>query len=302
MLVKTFRTIALWGSLSIGIVFLSSCSQPIIDSSITEKNDNTFKPIVGVAALGQLSPKGDIRSLAAPFSGFGGTPRVYELLVEEGDSVKQGQILAVFDNRNRALADLNVAIAYLETIEEEIKRQNIEVSRYQAAAEKGAISLISYEVQKDELTQLKGQRNQTKEELVGLKYDLDQSQLKSPINGVILRVMAREGERPSSEGVLKVGATKKMEALIEVYESDIDRVRLYQNVNIVSENGGFDGSLSGRVSLISPEVRQRRVLSTDPTGDADARIVEVRVTLDPKSALIVKSLSGMKVIARFEPF
>ena len=92
-----------------------------------------------------------------------------------------------------------------------------------------------------------------------------------------------------------------MEALIEVYESDIARVRYGQTVNLISENGGFNGSLLGTVSLITPQVRQRRVLSTDPTGDADARIIEVRVRLDPESAQLVSDLSGMKVIARFEP-
>ena len=92
-----------------------------------------------------------------------------------------------------------------------------------------------------------------------------------------------------------------MEALIEVYESDIDRVQIGQAVDLISENGGFDGSLRGQVSLISPQVRQRRVLSTDPTGDADSRVVEVRVKLDNSSAKKVSHLTGMKVIARFLP-
>ena len=55
------------------------------------------------------------------------------------------------------------------------------------------------------------------------------------------------------------------------------------------------------MSLISPQVRQRRVLSTDPTGDADSRVVEVRVKLDNASAKKVSHLTGMKVIARFLP-
>jgi HlyD family secretion protein len=45
-------------------------------------------------------------------------------------------------------------------------------------------------------------------------------------------------------------------------------------------------------------VRQRQVLSTDPTGDADARIVEVRVSLDPDDAQRVRQLTGLKVIAK----
>jgi HlyD family secretion protein len=91
-----------------------------------------------------------------------------------------------------------------------------------------------------------------------------------------------------------------MEALVEVYESDIDRVRLGQLVRLTSENGGFGGSLSGVVQRINPQVRQREVLSTDPTGDADARIVEVRVRLDSADARRVRDLSGLKVIARLQ--
>ena len=81
----------------------------------------------------------------------------------------------------------------------------------------------------------------------------------------------------------------------------MNRVKVGQNVSLISENGGFKGTLNGKVELISPQVRQRKVLSTDPTGDADARVVEVRVSLDKSSASQVSRLTGMKVIARFDP-
>jgi HlyD family secretion protein len=48
-------------------------------------------------------------------------------------------------------------------------------------------------------------------------------------------------------------------------------------------------------------VRQRQVLSTDPTGDADARVVDVRLAIDPADAARVRELAGLKVIARFQP-
>jgi HlyD family secretion protein len=102
-------------------------------------------------------------------------------------------------------------------------------------------------------------------------------------------------------GILELGATDRMEAVAEVYESDIDRVRVGQSVRLTSENGGFDGSLQARVLRISPQVRQRQVLSTDPTGDADARVVEVRLELDPSAVAKVRDLAGLKVIARFTP-
>jgi HlyD family secretion protein len=118
---------------------------------------------------------------------------------------------------------------------------------------------------------------------------------------LVLKIHSRVGERPGNDGVLELGAGDQMEAVAEVYETDINRVQLGQAVTLVSENGGFRGSLQARVIRISPQVRQRAVLSTDPTGDADARVVEVRLALDPADARRVASLTGLKIIARFQP-
>tara|TARA_B100000959_G_C14824139_1_gene559067 strand:+ start:171 stop:968 length:798 start_codon:yes stop_codon:yes gene_type:complete len=259
------------------------------------------RPIEAVAALGQLEPAGDVRRLAAPLGGFGGTPRVAVLKVREGDQVKLGQVLAEFDNRAKILADLAAVQARLETLDIQLRMQRREVIRYQEAAVVGASSLVDLEGEQEELVKFEGNRREALAELRGLEADLADSELKSPIDGVVLRVHTRVGERPGSDGVLEVGANQTMEALIEVYESDVSRVSIGQVVRLISENGGFKGSLMGRVERISPQVRQRKVLSTDPTGDADARVVEVRVSLDPSSALQVKRLTGMKVIARFKP-
>jgi HlyD family secretion protein len=254
-----------------------------------------------VAALGQLEPAGDIRRLAAPVSGFGGTPRVAELLVNEGDPVKVGQVLARFDNRLQIQADVAAVDARIRMLQAEIRLQRKEVDRYRLAASVGAAALVVLDDKRDELLRFQGQLQQARAERRKLEADLADSELRSPIEGLVLRIHTRAGERPGADGVIEVGASQSMQALIEVYESDINRVQLGQRVTLTSENGGFKQSLAGKVIGISPQVRQRQVLSTDPTGDADARIVEVRVTLDPASAERVRTLAGMKVIARFQP-
>ncbi|WP_320667593.1 HlyD family efflux transporter periplasmic adaptor subunit [Prochlorococcus sp. MIT 1307] len=284
--------------------FLASLFSTFVERSKEATEIKSSEPLVipleSVAALGQLSPLGEVRSLAAPISGFGGTPRVAELLIKEGDFVKKGQVLAIFDNKPQILADLSGVRARIKTLSIKIKLQTRQVARFKQAAKQGAASIVNLEDKEDELIKLEGQRLEALAELIGLEADLNDSQLKSPIDGVVLKISSRVGERPGEEGVVAVGANHSMEALIEVYESDINRVSVGQSVLLTSENGGFKGTLKGRVKRISPQVRQRKVLSTDPTGDADARIVEVRVTLEPKSAELVKSLTGMKVIARFK--
>ena len=257
--------------------------------------------IEGVAALGQLNPRGEVRRLAAPTTGKGGTPRLSKLLVQEGDVVSKNQVVAVFENRPKLKADLDVEFSNLDILINEIRIQKREIDRYQLLVNKGAVAFITLDEMKDKLVILELKKLRLKSAINAIKFDLEQTQLKSPIDGVVLKIFTREGEKPNSSGVINVGANQLMEALVEVYESDINRVSIGQVVDLISENGGFKGSLRGTVILISPQVRQREVLSTDPTGDADSRVVEVRVKLDAESAKQVSHLTGMKVIARFQP-
>jgi len=261
----------------------------------------TAPRLEAVSALGTLQPAGDVRRLAAPTSAMGGSPRLLSLAVEEGQRVKQGQLLATFDSRPKLVADLAALQARITSLQVQIRMQTREVERYQSAATSGAAAMVLLEEKKDELVKLQGQLREAVAQRQGLQVDLADSELRAPLAGTVLKIHSRPGERPANDGVLELGAGDQMEAVAEVYESDINRVKLGQVVSLVSENGGFSGSLQARVIRISPQVRQRAVLSTDPTGDADARVVEVRLALDPSDAGKVHDLAGLKVIARFAP-
>ena len=286
--------------LSIGI---SSCSQnkKLNSNTYIEKTSDFIPVIEAVAALGQLSPAGDIRQLAAPISQFGSSPRLSELLVKEGDFVKEGSILAVFENREKLVADLEKKKNLIKTNILEISLKEDQIKRYELAVENSAYSLVQLSQRKDELLKLQKQKIINVADKKNIEIDLFNSQLRSPIDGYILDINTRVGERSKNEGILDIGSSQNMEALIEVYESDINRVFISQNVELSSENGGFKKILKGEVIRISPQVKQRKVLSTDPTGDADARIIEVLVKLNPESIKLVKNYTGMKVIAKFLP-
>ena len=286
--------------LSIGI---SSCSQNKKSNSNSNiEITSDFIPVIeAVAALGQLSPAGDIRQLAAPISQFGSSPRLSELLVKEGDFVKEGSVLAVFENRKKLVADLEKKNNLIKTNILEISLKEDQIKRYELAVENSAYSLVQLSQRKDELLKLQKQKIINVGDKKNIEIDLFNSQLRSPIDGYILDVNTRVGERSKNDGILDIGSSQNMEALIEVYESDINRVFISQNVELSSENGGFKKILKGEVIRISPQVKQRKVLSTDPTGDADARIIEVLVKLNPESIKLVKNYTGMKVIAKFLP-
>ena len=288
--------------LSIGV---SSCysNKKLSSSSINiqELNSDVISSIEAVAALGQLSPAGEIRQLAAPISQFGSSPRLSELLVNEGDFVKKGAVLAIFENRKKLIADLEKKNNLIKTNDLEISLKEDQIKRYELAVKKSAYSLVQLSQRKDELLKLQKQKIINVGDKKNIEIDLYNSKLRSPIDGFILSVNTRVGERSTNEGILDIGSSQKMEALIEVYESDINRVFISQNVELTSENGGFTKILKGEVIRISPQVKQRKVLSTDPTGDADARIIEVLVKLNEESIKLVRNYTGMKVIAKFLP-
>ncbi len=286
--------------ISLGLVSCTTNKES--EPELKDKLASDFIPTIkAVAALGQLSPAGEIRQLAAPISQFGAYPRITELLVNEGDFVKKGDILAIFENREKLIADLEKKENLIKTIDIEISLKKDQIKRYEMALEKNVYSYVQLSQRKDELLNLEKQKINYVGDKRNVEIDLFNSNLRSPIDGFILAINTRVGERPKNQGVLDIGSSQNMEALIEVYESDINRVFISQNVELSSENGGFKKILKGKVTRISPQVKQRKVLSTDPTGDADSRVIEVLVKLDKPSINLVQNYTGMKVIAKFLP-
>jgi HlyD family secretion protein len=251
-----------------------------------------------VAALGRLEPSGNVRRLAAPISGIGGSPRITALLVDEGDRVRAGQLLVRFDTGPALQAQALLLDTRIANLRSRVALQTRDINRYRQLGRTGVIPSGDLDRRETDLLALRGHLDESIAERGKIQRDLELTELRAPIDGLVLRLHARVGERPGDKGVLELGNSDQMQALIEVYESDIDRVQPGQAVTLTSENGGFQGILRGQVVRISPQVRQREVLSTDPTGDADARIVEVRVALDPDDARRVRDLTGLKVIAR----
>ena len=83
--------------LLLGVLF--GCSNGNTDNKRSINNKEEVNIIKSVAALGQLNPFGQVRTLAAPNGLKGGTPRISKLFINEGDTISKGQILATFDNR-----------------------------------------------------------------------------------------------------------------------------------------------------------------------------------------------------------
>jgi HlyD family secretion protein len=123
-------------------------------------------------------------------------------------------------------------------------------------------------------------------------------ELRSPVGGTVLRIHTWPGERPGPEGVLEIGNLDEMHVVAEVYETDVMRVRCGQAARILVT--GLAEPVRGEVVEVGWEIGRKDVLSTDPIADIDARVVEVRVRVNPQDTPKLARLTHMQVQVRIE--
>jgi HlyD family secretion protein len=129
--------------------------------------------------------------------------------------------------------------------------------------------------------------------------DLEQTSVKAPTDGQIIKINAYPGELINQDdGLVEFGQTDRMIVVAEVYESDINRVKTGQTVTITSETGAFTGKITGKVAQIGLKIGKQEVLDTDPAADVDSRVVEVKILLDKESSDRVSALTNSKVITK----
>jgi len=125
---------------------------------------------------------------------------------------------------------------------------------------------------------------------------LNRTVLKAPRDGCILKILTHPGERTDRLPILKMGDTKAMCAVAEVYETDIILVREGQPARVISP--ALLNVLTGKVERIGQMVFKNDVLHVDPAADVDARVVEVWIALD--SPETVARLTNLQVDVKID--
>jgi HlyD family secretion protein len=149
------------------------------------------------------------------------------------------------------------------------------------------------EVRPTDVAVAKAELEEAKADVRQAQANLNLAYVRSPQSGQILKVHTRPGETIAQKGIVATGKTDRMYAIAEVYETDISKIRVGQTAKITSF--GFLGELSGQVDEVGLQIGKQDILSTDPTADADSRVVEVKVRLDPASSQKVKGLTNLQV-------
>ncbi|MDZ8082014.1 MAG: HlyD family efflux transporter periplasmic adaptor subunit [Nostoc sp. DcaGUA01] len=146
----------------------------------------------------------------------------------------------------------------------------------------------------------KAELNESLSQLRKAKVDMESTYVQAPVAGQILSVNAKAGEVVGSGGIVDIGQTQQMYVMAEVYESDIQYIKVNQPAIIVSEYGGFTGEVKGIVDRIGLQIDKPGIVNDDPSAKADVRIVKVKIRLHPNDSERVRTLNKLQVRASIQ--
>lgn len=255
-------------------------------------------------ANGKADVEGGIIQVAARRGGV-----VREVLVQEGDRVSAGQILARQEDDEprlslqRAQAEVAQAESQLRAIQVRINtavREHERLSRLVAtnfvAAQRIDQAQDAIDAARADYASQQATIQTSRARMNEAAYNLELTVIRAPMAGRIVRRYANPGAGASTLNVsnmfdLEPDTQRIVRA--EIVEADIPNVVADQNVEIVSEADQTKVYV-GRVIRMAPLFGARRLQSDDPSQRTDDRVVEVVVSADDAPLLI-----GQRVLVKF---
>lgn len=261
-----------------------------------------------LVAMARLEPSSRVVRVGSASSDV-----VRQILVEEGGDVVEGQVLALLDSYTLRGSELEAARLELEraqlqpfeveaqrarnrSIEAELEYAREEVGSQKGLSEKGfsagrefrdaQLRVLRAKEQLNEaqamLAQLEAsvvlQEREARNQVFQAEARLEQTMIRSPLDGQVLRIAMKVGERTSPKSVIHLGSTQSMYAVGEIHANDIRKVMAGQRARFTS--AALPGPIDGRVEAIGVMIHTNYIAGEDPSSPLGLRVVEVRVKLE----------------------
>jgi HlyD family secretion protein len=214
--------------------------------------------------------------------------------LEKQGAIKRSELDDAREEFEKATATLAQSQAQLDyttsTLQAQLAKEAANLKRLQE------VRPVDVDIAKSELEQAQIRVEQQ-------RAVLDDTLVRVPVSGQILRINTKVGEQVNQEaGIAELGRTNQMYAIAEVYETDIVKIRVGQKVTIKSEYGGFAGEINGEVARIGLQIGKSRLNQdqNNPNTDINSRVVEVAIRLNLEDSKKVAALTGMQVRVRID--
>lgn len=212
--------------------------------------------------------------------------------------------LSLYQEGAIAASDLDQRRLTLETTQAQLKEVNAnrnrtaDTLRAQINRAKATLNQIS-EVRPVDVQLAQTEIDQANAAVKRAKAELQEAYIYAPITGQVLEIHTHAGEAIASEGIVDLGKTDQMEVVAEVYQSDISKISVGQVAVITGE--AFSGEARGTVRQVGLQVIQQKVFSDQPGENLDRRVIEVRISVNPKDTPKVASLTNLQVQVAIQP-
>jgi len=294
--------------------------------------NQVFAAAKTVAAAGLVEPKNEERIVIA--ESVGKLKRVY---IDEGDRVTKDQLLAEIENseqtavvtqakavvalreaslkklKNGARAEeIQVAASVLAQREADLKWRGLELERRQSLrSQQAVISQQELDLARAQYDGSVAARDQAKASLAEINNGarsediavdraialLEKTQIRSPVNGVVLKRELREGESVTTLNPLplaRIGDMSQLFVRAEIDELDIALVAIGQHATITAD--ALAGkSFGGKIVRVSKRMGRRQARSDNPAEKQDTRVLEALIALDGEPPLPVGLRVDVKI-------
>jgi HlyD family secretion protein len=272
-------------------------------AEVAAKTPPPKSPYVAIAN-GKADVEGGIIQVAARRAGI-----IREVLVQEGDDVVKGQILARLEDDEprlqaaRAAAEVRQARAQVALLQVQLSTAQREHQRLQGLVATNFVAGQKLDQARDNIraaeANLEAQRAAiaTAEARLGeARYNQELSIIRAPADGRIVRRYANPGAGASTLNVsnmfdLEPHADRIIRA--EISEGALPFVEIGQTAR-VSPEADPEKVFTGKVIRRAAVFGARKLQSDDPTERTDERVVEVVVSADNAPFLI-----GQRVLVKF---
>jgi HlyD family secretion protein len=131
---------------------------------------------------------------------------------------------------------------------------------------------VDVDTAKNELRQAEASRDKAKQ-------DLADATVLAPQAGRILKIFSWPGDKVGDNGLLEMADTSAMVVTAEVYQSDLNKLKIGQGATITAD--GFQGSARATLYKVLPQVQKQSIFGGTPGENMDQRVYEVKLRLHP---------------------
>lgn len=115
------------------------------------------------------------------------------------------------------------------------------------------------------------------------KRTLEDALVRTPIDGVVVQIFTREGERVAPSGILKIVDMSKLRVLADVDELNVGRLKPGGKVDVTFR--GNNDVFKGTIERIAPTVKRMQRVEPDGGSSTDARVVQVEIRIDDPASM-----------------